>query len=213
MPKPMRYVVYRLSERFYDWWFGIVSDREVSALELGLPDQCCQLYTATCYVRFRQMMKLIKIRPGEDVFLDFGSGMGRVVVLAATYPFRKVIGVELTERLNRIAQENVRRSRSHHQCREIELHQMDARVFRVPPEVTVVYFWNPFCGEVLEQVFGNIRRSVLDSPRTVTIVYLSPPGVTGLDEIKPRLPWLKERERVNLRTGSLTVIYTCSAED
>ncbi|MGA3182468.1 MAG: class I SAM-dependent methyltransferase [Verrucomicrobiota bacterium] len=206
-------LAYRFSEQFYDWWFGIVSDKELSVAELGLTEPGCHHYIASCYIRFWQMMKLIEIRPGADVFLDIGSGMGRVVVLAARYPFRKVIGVELTEKLHGIAQENVRRTLPRLRCRAIELYRVDARDFRIPPDVTVIYLWSPCSGQVLEQVFSNIRRSVLDSARTVTILYLSLPGVTGLDDIKPRLPWLKERQRVKLGAGSLAVVYTCSAEE
>src|SRR3954447_17041723 len=87
----LRYRVFRLSEVFYEWRFGIVSDMEMLIDELGITDVACHDYLATGYVRFRQVMKHIPIRDGEDVFLDFGSGMGRAVILAATYPFRKVI--------------------------------------------------------------------------------------------------------------------------
>jgi precorrin-6B methylase 2 len=218
MLKKIRYLVVsrflsRFSERFFEWWYGIETDADIRRSELGLTDPESEHYNATPYIRFRQMMKLIQIRPGEDVFLDFGSGMGRIVVLAATYPFRRVIGIELTEKLHRVAQENVRRASTRLRCRNIELHQMDARSFRVPPDVTVVYFWNPFGGVMLEKVFTNIRESVLASPRTVTIIYLHPSGVTALDKIKPRLPWLKERQRVNFGASSVTVIYTCSVEE
>src|SRR2546430_8863932 len=42
----------------------------------------------------------------DDVFIDFGSGKGRVLFVAAHYPFRKVIGVELSAKLNQIASSN-----------------------------------------------------------------------------------------------------------
>jgi precorrin-6B methylase 2 len=218
MLKKLRYLVvhrllYRLSERIFELWYGIDTDHDIQPKELGLTDPDSEHYNATPYIRFRQMMALIQIRPGQDVFLDYGCGMGRIVVLAATYPFRKVIGIELTERLHRVAQQNVRRARSRLRCRDIELHQMDARDYRVPPDVTVVYFWNPFGGAILEKVFANIRESLLASPRTITIIYLHPTGVTSLDKIKPSLPWLKERQRINLGAYCVTVIYTCSAED
>src|SRR5436190_10221697 len=106
----VRYAIFRLSEVFYEWRFGIVSDKEILADELGITDSACHDYLATGYLRFRQLMKYIAIRPDEDVFLDFGSGMGRAVILAATYPFRKVIGVELVADLHVKALENVRRA-------------------------------------------------------------------------------------------------------
>src|ERR687885_509057 len=39
----------------------------------------------------------------DDVLIDFGSGKGRVLFLAAHYGFRKIIGVELSAKLNQIA--------------------------------------------------------------------------------------------------------------
>ena len=40
----------------------------------------------------------------SDVFIDLGSGIGRAVLeVAAIYPFRRVIGVELVKDLHKIA--------------------------------------------------------------------------------------------------------------
>lgn len=207
----VRYGIFRLSERFYEWRFGISSDGEILMDEFGITDGTCHHYLATGYRRFRQLMRLITIRAGEDVFLDFGSGMGRAIVLAATFPFRKVIGVELVRELHSVAEENVRRARPRLRCRDIELYNTDARKFRIPPEVTVIYLWNPFSGDVLAEVIRNIRGSVLESPRTVTILHLSPESPTYMDEIKDRFPWLKENKRVHLGAQSLAVVYTVSA--
>ncbi|HEY2990396.1 MAG TPA: class I SAM-dependent methyltransferase [Candidatus Binatia bacterium] len=205
----LRHALHRILERLYDWRFGIFSHMEVYINEFGVTDTACHDYAASSYLRFRQLMKLITIRAGMDVFLDFGSGMGRAVVLASTYPFRKVIGVELVRDLHSIAQENVQRARPRLRCRDIELHNVDARAFRIPPEVTVVYFWNPFSQHVLAQVFANIRQSIVESPRQVTILYLSPANPTELDNIQDGLQWLRERERVRLGSQSLGVIYDC----
>src|SRR5258708_28614484 len=44
----------------------------------------------------------------DDVLIDLGSGMGRVVVHAATtYSFRRIIGVEISSRLHEIAEQNI----------------------------------------------------------------------------------------------------------
>lgn len=42
-------------------------------------------------------------------FLDVGSDPG--IVQAARYPFRRIIGVEISQTLHRIAQENLDRNR------------------------------------------------------------------------------------------------------
>ena len=43
----------------------------------------------------------------HDVFLDLGAGKGRMLLAASRYPFRRVIGVELSDRLAAIARSNV----------------------------------------------------------------------------------------------------------
>ena len=44
----------------------------------------------------------------DDVFIDLGSGKGRMVLAAAArYPFKRVIGVELAEQLHEVARANV----------------------------------------------------------------------------------------------------------
>ena len=42
-------------------------------------------------------------------FVDLGSGKGRALLLASDYPFREVIGVELSPKLDRIARDNIAR--------------------------------------------------------------------------------------------------------
>lgn len=207
----LRYAFFRFSERFYEWRFGIVSDAEILVDDLGITDLGCHDYLATGYLRFRQLMKLIAIRADQDVFLDYGSGMGRAVVLAATYPFGKVIGVELVPSLHALATENVRRALKKLRCRDIELHNVDARAFPIPPEVTVIYMWNPFSGDILNAVFANIQQSLAEFPRALTILHLSPESPTCLDLIADRFPWLKECRRIRLGAQSLAVIYTCGA--
>jgi SAM-dependent methyltransferase len=208
----VRHAVNWLSVFIQERRLGIHSEAEVHLAQYGVTEKGCHHYNGTNYVRFWQIMRRIKIRPREDVFLDLGSGMGRVVVLAATYSFRKVIGVELIEELNDIARENVRKAMPGLKCRDIELHNVDARNYRIPPEVTVIYLWNPFGGEVLARVFSNIRESIMESPRTVTILYVTPPDPSTycfLDSIKDQLPWLPEPQRLRLG-GKLQVdVYTC----
>jgi len=205
----LRYGIFRFSELFYEWCYGIVSDTEILAGQLGITDLACHDYLATGYLRFRQLMRNLVIRPDEDVFLDFGSGLGRAVILAATYPFRKVIGVELVADLHARAQENVRRTRRRLRCRDIELHNADARRFHIPAEVTVIYMWNPFSGEVLRQVLANIRQSMLEAPRIITILHLSPTIPTAFDSLKQGLPWLRECKRLRLGASSHAAIYRC----
>ena len=110
----------------------------------------------------------------DDVFVDFGSGKGRVVYQAARYPFSRVIGVEISEKLNAVARRNVESKRDKLLCPRIELVTADAAEFEIPDDLTVAYFFHPFGGETFKQVIDNIVESVVRRPRRVRVIYRIP---------------------------------------
>jgi SAM-dependent methyltransferase len=110
----------------------------------------------------------------DDVFVDFGSGLGRIVYLAARYPFKRVIGVEIAEELNRHAEVYIEHNRSGLACQEIQLITAPAQDFPIPRDMTVAYFANPFMGTVFETVIENIVDSLKEHPRRLRILYSNP---------------------------------------
>jgi len=111
----------------------------------------------------------------DDVFLDLGSGMGRLVFQAALwYPFKRVIGVELSARLHRIAEGNIDRNRRRLRCADVRLVCADVLDYEVPGDVTVVFFDNPFTGRIFATVVDRLLASVDRSPRPLTIIYFNP---------------------------------------
>ena len=55
-------------------------------------------YSATKPRVFARFMKLVPLLPAS-VFVDFGCGKGRVMLLAARHGFKRVIGVEFSPEL------------------------------------------------------------------------------------------------------------------
>ncbi len=110
----------------------------------------------------------------DDVFVDFGSGMGRVVFQAARYPFKRVIGVELSERLNDVARANIERNRERLLCREVQLVTSDVLDYAIPDDVTVVYLNNPFTGHIFRTVINRLLESVDRHPRRLRLIYRAP---------------------------------------
>ena len=94
-------------------------------------------------------------------FIDIGSGKGRVLLMAADYPFRRVLGVELFPSLNRIAQKNLSSYKSESQCCFVlETICGDAREFVFPPEPIVLYLFNPLPESALIEVVANLEHSL-----------------------------------------------------
>src|SRR4051794_21977627 len=55
---------------------------------------------------FRQIVAQMGIRYEEYVFVDYGSGKGRALLLAAEFPFRRAVGVEFSPELHEAALAN-----------------------------------------------------------------------------------------------------------
>ncbi len=121
----------RLSEHCHEWRLGISTSQLFVPEDLGYGQEGYQMYTATDYRSFYRVMRHIKVRE-QDVFLDYSSGLGRVLLMAAQYPFRRALGVELSARLNEGARRNITRCRGKLGCRNIGVIQADAAVL-VPP--------------------------------------------------------------------------------
>ena len=199
-----RYLPNALRERWWRWRYGLGQTLvDYGELE-GLP-ALGHHHVASHNVDFREAMRTIAVRPGRDVFLDYGSGMGAVLMMAAAYPFRKVIGVEFSPELTRVAERLAARNRARLKCQEIELVVADATQYAVPPEVSVVYFFSPFRGAVLAKVFENLRASLERAPRRLTIIFVKPDhlrrDVPGLSE------WLVERRQFECYHGLECVIF------
>ncbi|MEJ2619020.1 MAG: class I SAM-dependent methyltransferase [Candidatus Thiodiazotropha sp.] len=150
------------------------------------------------------LKRLTDVRPltSDDVFLDIGSGKGRVVILTATYPVKRVIGVELSSVLHEIAQQNVSRVENYLACQDVQLVCSDATQFQIPDDVTVIYLFNPFVGEPFLRVIDNIGESLDRRKRAIWIFYTNP---VMHDSVIKR-DWIKVRE---YKSGSVA-IYECS---
>jgi precorrin-6B methylase 2 len=205
LQRTVKHAVHRLAESWYERQLGIRSAEYIQLPDLGIHNSQCKPYAPAEHRTLRRVMGSLDIRPGKDVFIDFGSGMGRVVVVAATYPFKKVIGVEIAPQLDVVARENVRRSWGKLKCKDIELLAADANTYALPHDVTVIFIYNSFIGEILSNVLDNIRQSLDESPRQITLVYANPRHFET--ELRAR-DWLqKERELSAPYTGQK--VYVC----
>jgi hypothetical protein len=135
-------------------------------------------YQPTEPARFREMMAALPIDFRQFTFVDIGSGKGRTLLLAADYPFRKIIGVELIEELRRAAEENIAVWRTQSPARvapfSMESLFMDAREFVFPDTPLVVYLFNPLPEAGLRRVILNIEESWKRAPRAIWVVYHNP---------------------------------------
>ena len=132
-------------------------------------------YQPTEPALFHEMLQALPIDFEKFVFVDLGSGKGRTLLMAADYPFQRIVGAELLPGLNRVAQDNVKKYSSPVQrCFMIESRCGDAREFVFPIEPIVLYLFNPLPEKGLATVLDNLERSVQEHPRKVFVLYHNP---------------------------------------
>jgi hypothetical protein len=109
---------------------------------------------------------------GRFGFVDFGSGKGRVLLVASHYPFREVIGVEFSPELHELALENIRRYRSpERRCPRVRSVWADAAAFPIPERECVLFFNNPFAGPVFDRVLANAQAAHQRAQRKLYVLY------------------------------------------
>ena len=152
-------------------------------------------YEPTRVELFEQMIGASDIEPHRFSFIDYGSGKGRVLLLADRFPFRRLVGVEHSPKLHRIAERNLRSIRfADRRSGPVESICMDAVQFRIPEESVVLYFFNPFERTIMSSVRDNVLCSYEGNPKRIVVIYLSPMHSDVWDEVGflKRYAWSNE---------------------
>jgi predicted RNA methylase len=131
-------------------------------------------YAAIEPERFERVLASLDIAFEEYTFVDFGSGKGRALLLASEFPFKRIIGLEFSPELHRVAEENIHRYHSERQkCRAIQSRNVDFVEFPLPLEPLVLFFFDPCQLRVLSEVVARIGQSLVASPRPVYVAYVA----------------------------------------
>lgn len=174
---------WRLRQRFgdaeYDWEYRVNTTSGAVGWRDRLLGMFHSPYQPTEPVLFHEMLRAVceqgEFDPAEFTFIDLGSGKGRTLLMAADYPFRRIIGVEILPALHAIAEGNVAKYKSDSQkCFAVECVCGDATSFALPEEPLILYLFNPFPEAGLRRVMAAIHRSLAQKPRRIYVLYHNP---------------------------------------
>ena len=194
---------------FEDWWFD--ATRRVRTVGFAKPEAATvvgEIRDGSDHVPIRvaNAREALRDLPIPDLsdctLIDMGSGKGRMLFIAAEYPFRKVIGVEFSTILHAEAQKNIESYRQdRRRSGEIESICADAAEFPFPNEKLVIYLFNPFGPEIMARMLANLQKSLETNPRPVTILMLWPWHADLVAQMPGMQVWRQTREHHIYQTG------------
>ena len=152
----------------FDLEFGVRTSGLVAGRHLKTghsADRHSTAYFGVAPSVFREMIvRWRRLKPSaaldEYSFVDLGAGMGRAMLLAAEFPFRAVVGVELNRTLARIGRKNMALWRAAGRAKApIRMICADAAEFELPAGPCVVFLFNPFGAPVIRRLLACWSRS------------------------------------------------------
>jgi hypothetical protein len=145
-------------------------------------------YQPTEPALFHEMLASLRIDFSQFTFIDIGSGKSRTLLMAADYPFRQVLGVEILPELHAVAKNNIASYHSASQkCFAVESRCHDARTFDFPLGPIVLYLFNPLPDAGLETMLRNLESTLQRQPSPVWVIYHNP----ELEHLFLSPPWTK----------------------
>jgi hypothetical protein len=160
----------------FDRRYGVHTEEHVEVDQLGVSSADAVGYIPCNYHLLPLVLPRREVGT-DDVLLDAGSGMGRIVLQAAArYPWRRVVGVELSTRLHGLAERNLAHNRHRLRCSDVVLRHGDVLDLTDAEldEVTVVFCYNPFGGATFATFVQRLLASVDRRPRRLRLVYVNP---------------------------------------
>jgi SAM-dependent methyltransferase len=188
------------SDREFDRRHGVKTNYIVNLEDLNGAERAefGERHQPTPATVLHPILSSLAIKHEDFIFVDLGCGMGRAAFLASRLPFKRIIGVEFSAELHRIAEQN--RLSFHDEtrrCMDIEFTCADASAYPLPNENAVFYLFNPFGKPTMRKVVENIGRSIEKHPREILIVYYNPAEAEVLDTA----PFLEKIHSARPRPG------------
>jgi SAM-dependent methyltransferase len=143
-------------------------------------------------------------------FVDIGCGKGRPLIVASEFPFRDILGVELSPALAHIASANAERISHHHPERtKIRVVEGDALECDLPAGNLIFFLYHSFDREATLQLSHRISRLLEAEPRRFYLIYNNP----VLGDIFDNNPMLKRHYAEMLRYAPEEVGYGTDLDD
>lgn len=165
-------------------WVGLMNEQQyekllninTSGFQYGFPKLIdYHRYEPTPYEGLDQLFEQFEL-PKTGRFVDMGCGKGRVPIYIH-YLFKiPVVGIEMDQKFFVEAENNQEQYLKKVSNRHIPIHfyHMKAEAYKVDPQDSMFFFFNPFSIHILRKVMKNIFASVEQNEREIYIILYYP---------------------------------------
>ena len=173
-------VQYVVSDFIFDYKYKVdtINTNTLDELDIDSPNKAYgHYYEGTNAHIFKTMFAHVNLDIPSSCFVDFGSGKGKAMFMAAERGFRKIIGVEFSIELVETCRKNLEIFKSKFKGNtEFEVLHADASEYEIPADANFLFFSNPFDEPLVIKVIDNILRSLEKAPREILVMHLYPQG-------------------------------------
>jgi SAM-dependent methyltransferase len=166
----------RLQHQRFDTKYQVDTQAPVAVadLETTAPGaKFANRYQGTPIAPLHRIIRRLNIDRQRYTFIDLGSGKGRVLLVAAQYPFKSVVGVEFSKTLHEIAVTNIQKfMRAGASCTTVTSINCDAGQFDFSDiGDKIVFCYNPFAADLMVRVLDQMSAPAYKPGQTI-FVYL-----------------------------------------
>lgn len=168
----------RAADRAFDRRWGTDTRGEVSVHDLGFDAgqlRGAKRYAASDDRTLHDPVAALGLDPALFEFIDYGAGKGRAVMMAMGLGFRRSTGVELSERLVRVAEANLRLfARRNPAAAPGRMLHGDATAHRPEGSAILAFFYNPFDAAIMGRVRARLEQALCEGTERVLVIYANP---------------------------------------
>ena len=132
------------------------------------------IYQAANYYLLEKVFNYLNEEKATGTLVDFGSGKGRIMAVAAYYGYENIKGIEFAPALSAAAEKNIKTIQPLYPDTNFVIITENAVNYKVEKEDSIFFFFNPFDEKIVLRVVKNILDSLKVYPRKVYVVYINP---------------------------------------
>lgn len=132
------------------------------------------IYQPVNYYMLETALQFLNEQDIQGTLVDFGCGMGRILVVAIHNGFKDITGIEFSPELCNAAKENLKEITKEFPDVDLIIHCENAALYEIKKQEAIFTFFNPFDEAVMLPVVKNILKSFKENPREITVVYFNP---------------------------------------